>query len=148
MRIGPAVVLAASTAAFVRAHAMACDVVCVAEDRYESMLGRYKHVLVGRVQEQIDTSTGPEFRIKAIRVWKGKGNAITLRNVNGICGKTLTVGRAYVIFAGSARADIDICSPVMETSTKEAQVAITRLDRTRGLPPLSLPNEDLGRQRR
>lgn len=123
----------------------ACDMVCVADDRYESMLGRYTYVLVGRVEARTETPAGSEFRVKAIRVWNGK-STIALRNTGGMCGKSPTVGRVYVVFASTDPQDIDMCSPVMAVSEDRARQAITRLDRARHFPPLSLPQEDLGRE--
>jgi hypothetical protein len=125
------------------ARALPCDQVCVADDRYESMLGRYKHVLVGRVEEQIDKVGGPEFQIKVIRVWKGNKKTITLKNTSGMCGLTPAVGRVYVIFAQDDPQDVDICSPVLVSSDSRAKEAIARLDKARRLPPLSLPQADL-----
>jgi dienelactone hydrolase len=120
-----------------------CDHVCVSDEHYEGMLARYKYVLVGRVEDRTDTPEGPEFYVKAIRVWKGDTREITLRSIGGTCGKFMVMGQAYVVFAAEKPAEIDICSPVIATSDKRALKAISRLDRARGLPPLALQKEDL-----
>jgi hypothetical protein len=116
---------------------------CVVDEHYEGMLARYKHVLVGRVEDRTNTPIGQDFLVKAIRVWKGDARTITLKDGATTYAKTLITGQAYVIFAGENPQDIDSCSPVIPTSDKRALKAIGRLDRARGLPPLALPKEDL-----
>lgn len=125
--------------------AAACDMVCVAPDNYEAMLGRHKHVLVGRVEHvNVSGERYPTtFVVKAIRVWKGRKKQITLVNVSGQCGKTPRANRLYVVFASEDPQSIDMCSPIMGLWEESAKVAITRLDRARRFPPLSVDAEDL-----
>ena len=117
--------------------------VCVADENYEAMLRHYAHVLVGRVDSRSETASGPEFRLSSIRVWKGDKKSIVLRNTNGTCGKYPALGRVYLVFAASDPQDVTMCSPALGVWESRAKVAITRLDRSRHLPPLSLPPEDL-----
>src|SRR5258706_7944664 len=80
---------------------LACDMVCVANENYEAMLRHYPHVLVGRVDSRSETSSGPEFRLSSIRVWKGGKKSIVLRNTSGMCGMYPAIGRVYLVFAAS-----------------------------------------------
>jgi hypothetical protein len=124
------------------APAAACDMVCVAPDNYETMLKKYKHVLVGRV-EHAAQEPNPTFVVKAVRVWKGGKKQITLVNESGMCGKMPLVGRLYVVFASADPESIDMCSSVMGLWEENAKAAVTRLDRARRFRPLSVDAEDL-----
>ena len=125
------------------APAAACDMVCVAPKNYEAMLKRYKHVLVGRVEHVASERYPTTFVVKTVRVWKGGKKKITLVNTSGTCGFTPRANRLYVVFASEDPESIDMCSPVMGLWEKSAQVAVTRLDRARRFPPLSVDAEDL-----
>jgi hypothetical protein len=112
------------------------------------MLQRHKYVLVGRVERATESPTGPLFHLKAIRVWKGRLKEIDLLNGSGMCGMTPTVGAVYVVFAQENPADVYMCSPIFAVAGDQGKRAVTRLDRARRYPPLSLPPEDLGRPRK
>ena len=107
------------------------------------MLRSYKHVLVGRVAHVAGEGGSTTFVVKAIRIWKGGKKQITLVNRSGTCGMTPRANRLYVVFANEDPESIDMCSPVMALWEDDAKVAVTRLDRARGFPPLSLDAKEL-----
>lgn len=121
----------------------ACDQVCGAPENFEAMLRTYKHVLVGRVAKVAGERDSTTFVVKAIRTWKGGKKQITLVNRAGMCGMTPRANRLYVVFANGDPESIEMCSPVMALWEDDAKVAVTRLDRARGFPPLSVDAKDL-----
>ena len=136
--------LALAVLATMRSPVRACDMVCVAPDNYEAMLRSYKHVLVGRVEHvAVPGQLYPNFVVKTVRAWKGGKKQLTLVNVAGQCGKTPRANRLYVVFANDDPEGIDLCSPVIGLWEQQAKLAVTRLDRARHFPPLSVDAQDL-----
>lgn len=137
--VAPIVAAVLAMAAFVfPGTATACEQVCIARTDFEVLLREARHVFVGRV-------TDHSGRMSVIRAWKGGRREFVLVNAGGgaSCGMSVSYGRVYLAFIGDPSEGLDTCSPVAEVWTWWAKQGITRLDRLRGFPPLSLPPEDL-----
>jgi len=114
---------------------------CLCPSGAEQLLEQTDHVFIGDLVEV--KGEGDDIGTAVIRVrenFKGDLNGVVeVRDAAATrCSwavfEMATPGR-YVVFANDDPESIDMCSPVMALWEEDAKVAVTRLDRARGLPP-------------
>lgn len=134
------------TATLVDSPADACETICAEPKDADHYLRSSDRVFVGRVTAVAEETSGRfSFTLQPIRWWKGKGSEVSVYTFGGApsCGKQLSPGAVYFVALAKGQEEIKICSPLDPVWEQRVQRLVTRLDRARGFPPLSLPPEDL-----